>query len=375
MRSSKIRLITDNEVSPSEGLSVDEALANLAPTRSEHDSQTLRLYTYANHALLVGRYQRIESEINLSAMQNEPLVKLNRRPTGGGTILMGSDQLGIAFTYQANDTWSPRESLRDFGHAISFALSSLGIDARLRGKNDLEVNGKKICGLGIYKDKSGGVLNHASILFDLDYELLLRMLAIPNVKLAAHRSQNISTRLTTISAELGRGISPVEVVDLVARSLGFYFGSKVSKSTLTDEESALAQDLRTTKYETNDWIFSRTLNKDLEHVSIPIRTKIGTLEVSLELQSQLIKSAIITGDFNLFTSELALIESYLKWQLLERNVLLSRLKDIRESVAHIIEVEDLIQALCTAEARSEISSPIRIGSCYIPEESHVANSI
>ncbi len=373
MTLTQMRLITDEQVSPSKGLSVDEALAKQAHTRSKHESRTLRLYTYEDHALLVGRYQRIESEVDLSTLRNNPSIVLNRRPTGGGTILMGSGQLGVAFTYQADDGWAPKAGLKEFGSAISHALSHLGIDAYLRGKNDLEVGGRKICGLGVYKDSSGGVLNHASILFDLDYELLISVLAVPDVKLAAHRSKTISSRITTVSTELGRIVTPLEVTEVVADTLGSHFGCKIAKGTLSDEEYSLSQSLQKTKYETNDWVFSRASNKDLKHTSVPIRTNIGTLEVSLELQGQLIQSVVITGDFNLYTWELALIESHLKWQLLDAETLRVRLQEIRNSIDHIIEVDNLIQALCAAQVQSEISSPIRIGSCYIPEEYHVAN--
>ncbi len=372
MTSGQMRLITAEQVSPSEGLSVDEALANQAPNRTMHEPWTLKLYTYKDHALLTGRYQRIEAEVDLSTLRSNPTIGINRRPTGGGTILMGSGQLGVALTHHANSNWSPREGIKDFGSAIAYALSNLGIDARLRGKNDLEVGGKKICGLGIYKDASGGVLNHASILFDLDYELLLSVLAVPDIKLAAHRSKTVSSRVTTVSAELGRTVNPLEYIKVIADALALYFGAKISKGHLSDEEHSLAQDLQREKYETDDWIFLSTANKHLRHTSVQVRSHVGTLEVNLELQGPTIQSAIITGDFNVYTWELALIETYLKWQPLDPKRLRVRLHEIEHSVAHIVDIEHLLQALCTAQVHSEISSPIRIGSCYVPEEYHIA---
>ena len=48
----------------------------------------------------------------------------------------------------------------------------MGIAASFRGKNDLEVAGRKIAGLGIHRDASGGLLFHASLLLDLDVALM-----------------------------------------------------------------------------------------------------------------------------------------------------------------------------------------------------------
>ncbi len=55
----------------------------------------MRLYTYRPHVALVGRFQNIEAELNLDECDRFG-AEINRRPTGGGAIVMGDGQLGLA---------------------------------------------------------------------------------------------------------------------------------------------------------------------------------------------------------------------------------------------------------------------------------------
>ena len=87
------RLIIDDGVSASFGLAADECMAHRVGAGASQP--TLRLYTYRSSCALVGRFQNTDNEINLAYCEANG-IPLNRRPTGGGAIIMGKDQLGIA---------------------------------------------------------------------------------------------------------------------------------------------------------------------------------------------------------------------------------------------------------------------------------------
>jgi lipoate-protein ligase A len=44
----------------------------------------------------------------------------------------------------------------------------MGTEAKFRSRNDLEVNGKKIAGLGVHVSATGDIQFHTSLLVDLD---------------------------------------------------------------------------------------------------------------------------------------------------------------------------------------------------------------
>jgi len=89
------RYLIEDRVSAAAGLACDEAtmLPHGRDSAATAAAATLRLYTYRPHCALVGRYQSVDDEIELAACARLG-VEVSRRPTGGGAILMGADQLG-----------------------------------------------------------------------------------------------------------------------------------------------------------------------------------------------------------------------------------------------------------------------------------------
>ncbi|MHB8621414.1 MAG: lipoate--protein ligase family protein, partial [Chloroflexota bacterium] len=86
------RYIADDGVEASFGLAADEYLLSGYETGREAPGggdipPTLRLYTYRSHCALVGRFQDPAVEVDVAACRRRG-VAVNRRPTGGGTILM-----------------------------------------------------------------------------------------------------------------------------------------------------------------------------------------------------------------------------------------------------------------------------------------------
>ena len=114
------RYISEDKVSDSYGLAADEVMA--LRVGENHSSSVLRLYTYRSSSALVGRFQRIENELNLGFCK-EQNMSVNRRPTGGGAILMGEDQLGVALMLRHwKGSKAPRELMRHFASALTSKL-------------------------------------------------------------------------------------------------------------------------------------------------------------------------------------------------------------------------------------------------------------
>ena len=200
------RYIKNDNVTASAGLAADEVLANRAgASTTQH---TLRLYTYQPCAL-VGRFQSIENELNLSYCA-ENKIPINRRPTGGGAIIMGANQLGVALAIpgKVDETYAHvRERMAQFSQGIIQGLTTLGIEVEFRRKNDLEVNGKKIAGLGLHKTANSGLLFHASLLVDLDVPFMLNVLKTPFEKISDKEISNVSERITTVRREIDTNLN------------------------------------------------------------------------------------------------------------------------------------------------------------------------
>ncbi|MEE9515406.1 MAG: hypothetical protein V3V54_05180, partial [Candidatus Brocadiales bacterium] len=145
MTPSKWRYIEDDGSLAGFGLAADEYIAKkLCASPYSH---IIRLYTYKGPCVMVGRFQDVDSEVNLSRCRELPGVEINRRPTGGGAIVMGEGQLGVAIAGPVEDR-SPllasKAVLSPFTRGIIAALGLMDLQAWFRPENDIYVRDKKI---------------------------------------------------------------------------------------------------------------------------------------------------------------------------------------------------------------------------------------
>lgn len=319
------RLITDDGVSASFGLAADEVLAQKA---AEGESRpTLRLYTYRSHCALVGRFQRLENEIHLDYCRDNG-IPLNRRPTGGGAIIMGADQLGVALTIpgQGGETYSQARALMArFSQGIVEGLKRLGVQAEFRGKNDIEVAGRKIVGLGIFRAPSGGLLFHASLLVDLDVPLMLQVLNTPFEKISDKEIALVSSRVSTVRQETGRAVTLDEVRQSIAAGYAAAFKEELVPGDFTSAEGAAIAALEREKYLSDEWVFQMTDVPDTVGAA-RVKMPTGLLEVRVTLAGRMVKAVFISGDFFAADNAVADLEASLRWHISDPAAILTTLQ-------------------------------------------------
>jgi len=311
----------DDGVGAAEGLALDEALMGRYARDEPERAPTLRLYSYRDHCALIGRYQNIDAEIDLAACQRTR-TDVNRRLSGGGAIVMGSGQLGVAFFDRVQTAARPREAIEALSAALATGLAALGITASFRGKNDLEVHGRKIAGLGLYVDQSGAMLFHASVLADLDVAFMLQVLKIPAAKLADRAEASVTERLTTVSAETGVAHDATTLRPVIAAGFAAAFGIELQLGTPDGPEQALAQALETTRYRSESWLNERSAAEDAGGTAL-LKTPAGLVRIYLGTHGDLIKSAMVVGDFNELPPCVVAMESGLRWRRLDHDAILA----------------------------------------------------
>lgn len=363
------RLLSDDGVDAAAGLAVDEALMVGYAREVSPRPPTLRLYTYRSHCALVGRYQHLEAEVDLDACSRTG-TQVSRRPTGGGAILMGADQLGVAYVTRASNA-RPREFLARYSRGIVAGLAELGIAASFGGKNDLEVAGRKIAGLGLYADGRGGLLFHASVLADLDVPFMLQVLQIPAAKLGGRGVAAVSERVTTVARETGMRWSGAALRDVVTNGFAKALGLELVDADLSEGERRAVERLERERYRAPDWLHAQGPQPDAVASSI-LRTPGGLVRLHLATQGSTIKSVVFTGDYNEVPSPLARFEAAVRWTRLEPaslNRLAARACGRETGLG--VPPEALADAVLRAGRRAAAragAAPVRQrGSCYFPE--------
>lgn len=185
------------------------AAENLALDRALLDAQaageappTLRFLRFERSAL-VGHHQDPRQELDL-AYCREQGIPVQRRLTGGGAIYFEPAHLGW-------EVLAPRAALggadmngiaRRLCEAAAAGLSGLGIEARFRPRNDIEVAGRKVGGTGGTVEE-GAVLYQGTVLTRLDADTMAAVLRVPAAKLADKPATTLRERVADLAALLG----------------------------------------------------------------------------------------------------------------------------------------------------------------------------
>jgi lipoate-protein ligase A len=366
------RLITDDNVSSSFGLTADDAIAQRVATGVS--LPTLRLYTYHSHCALVGRFQNIENEIHLDYCRSHDIA-VNRRPTGGGAIIMGENQLGVALMIPAGgeDTYGrARELMEQFSAGLVWALRQFGVKAQFRRKNDIEVNGRKIAGLGIYRAGNGGLLFHASLLVDLDVPLMLRVLNTPFEKISDKEIATVASRTTTVRREMRHDITLNDVRQKVAQGYAKTFKVELAAGDFTTDELQHIAQLEREKYLSPAWIFQTTEVVDVTGVA-KTKTSGGLLEVKVALAGRLLKAVYITGDFFVAENAVADLEASLRWHASDTEAIAATVQRIyrkRQTELGAIPMRTLIETIQAAVQQALAWKAYPYGCFVNPEAAH-----
>ncbi|MCF6274239.1 MAG: lipoate--protein ligase family protein [Robiginitomaculum sp.] len=159
---------------------------------------------------LVGRHQDLSQELKLDECARLG-VQTVRRVTGGGAIYFDEGQLGWALICDRRTVGGDlSEITAKICTAAALGLSTLGVDAQFRPRNDIEVDGQKISGTGGFFD-GNTLMFQGTVLIDLDPAAMMAVLNVPAHKLKKHELQSAAQRVTCLKILMGRVPSKDEV--------------------------------------------------------------------------------------------------------------------------------------------------------------------
>jgi lipoate-protein ligase A len=261
---------------------------------------TLRFLQFKPAAALVGFHQDVDQEIRLDYCR-ERGIDVNRRLTGGGSIFFQESALGWElFGITGEDPFvGPYERiLHDICTIAASGLSRLGLEAKFRPRNDIEVNGRKISGTGGVTI-SGGFMFQGTILVKNEIELFLKALRVPVEKLKKREIESLLERVCFLE-DLVHPCPPHQVIkqtlaDEFARKLGV----SLSPGDLTPAEKARL-DAENAYFQGPEWIRARSRPAhEGESIRSIMQTSAGTLRVHLWLApgGRRVRQALIVGDF------------------------------------------------------------------------------
>lgn len=272
------RFIDSGNCSPSFNMALDEALLEW---HSEGKiPPVIRFYGWDPATLSVGYFQKVEKEIDMDAVKAHQLGFV-RRPTGGRGVLH-EHELTYSVIVSEDHPEMPKsvtEAYRVISEGILKGFQHLGLEAyfavpktdeeREALKNprssvcfdapswyELVVEGRKVAGSAQTRQK-GVILQHGSILLDLDEDKLFSLFKYSNERVKERMKKAFKSKAVAINAISPRRITIEEAKE--AFYIGFADGLNIDLEPyqLTDEELAYVQKIAKERYESDEWNFKR----------------------------------------------------------------------------------------------------------------------
>lgn len=249
------RLLDLEYDNPYMNLSVEEAIPRkvgegVAPN-------TIRLWRNPN-TVVIGYFQSAMLEVNFEACKKFG-TNVVRRFTGGGAVYHDYGNLNYAISLHRNHSLVRSDILETFkalASGVIKGLNTLGISVRHEPINSLQVNGWKIGGAA-GSIKWEALFYHGSILVNSNLNLLSKVLNTSEEKRESKYVHSVRKNVSTLSIELQRDVSILEVKEALTKGFEKTFAIKLVKGELTDEEKDLTQKLFEEKYSTDEWNFGR----------------------------------------------------------------------------------------------------------------------
>lgn len=272
------RYILTEAMSPAMNMAVDEAI--LVKVSEGAVPPTVRFYTWDPATLSIGYFQKSEKEIDLDAVKQHGLGFV-RRPTGGRAVLHDKEltysvivsedhprmpstvteaykviSLGLLHGFQKLGLQAEMVSLASEEEKEKY--SSPGSSACFDSPSwyELVVEGKKVAGSAQTRQK-GVILQHGSILLDMDVEMLFSLLNFPSERVKMRMMESFRQKAVTINEVSGRAVSLAEAIEAFYHGFASGLGVELVPQELTSEELALAEELAATRYATHEWNFRR----------------------------------------------------------------------------------------------------------------------
>jgi lipoate---protein ligase len=270
--------------------------------KAGHIPDTIRFLRFTP-TVLVGRHQAFGREVRLDHCQARG-IGTARRITGGGAIYFDEGQLGweLVFARATLGVGNLGDMARIICEAAAGGLSRLGIQARFRPRNDIEVDGRKLCGTGGFFD-GNTLFYQGTLLIDCDPAEMIAALNVPAPKLAKRGLDSVAQRVITLKELLGwRLPTTTKVTEALLGGLAEGLDLEVYRAEPTPEEETLARRLHDEEIGTDAFVFEiDDPGRDRNLLTATRAAPGGRITAYIRVEGGngafRVREALITGDF------------------------------------------------------------------------------
>lgn len=298
-------------------LAIEEFILNYLDV-NEH---TYLLFYINEPSIIVGKNQNTIEEINTKYVEENGVI-VTRRLSGGGAVY---DDLGnMSFGFVTKDDGNSFHNFEKFTKPVTDALNKLGVKAKLSGRNDILVEGRKISGNAQFATK-GRMFSHGTLLFDTNLENVAAALNVKKDKIESKGIKSVRSRVANISEFLPHKMSIYEFKEILLKSI---FNTDTIKNIpqyhLTENDWKKIHQIADERYKNWDWVYGKSPKFNIQHSH---RFPIGQIDIRLDIAKGKIENCKIYGDF-FGVSDISDIENRLIGIRYEKSEIEKALEDI-----------------------------------------------
>lgn len=271
--------------------------------------ESLVFVSPASPYVCIGYHQDVKHEVDVEfCKQNH--IPIFRRKVGGGAVFLDGGQLFFHLILRENNPLIPRSKnvfYKKFLQPIINVHHRIGIPAEYKPVNDIIVKAKKISGTGV-GEIGDCIVFVGNLIIDFNYEMMSRVLNVPDEKFRDKVRKTIEDNLTTIGRELGdKGIAKwneAKLNTLMKEEFGKLLGplDPVEK----DDELMSRMNELGTQLMDDAWLYQK--EKTFLKKSVKIRSGVevkhrmhkasgGLIRADFEVQEGKLFRVSISGDF------------------------------------------------------------------------------
>ncbi|WP_099223321.1 lipoate--protein ligase [Listeria costaricensis] len=276
----------NNEKDPRINLAVEEFIL----TELNLDEPVLLFYIN-QPSIIIGRNQNTVAEINTEYVEKNGVIVV-RRLSGGGAVY--HDEGNLNFSFITEDDGENFHNFAKFTQPIVEALRKIGVEAELKGRNDLLIDGYKVSGNAQFATK-GKMFSHGTLMLDLNLDHVAASLKPRKDKLESKGIKSVRSRVANISQFMDQKMTTEEFRDHLLR---FIFDvedvADVKEYQLTEADWARIHEISAARYANWDWNYGKSPKFNLERSK---RFPVGSIDVRLDVEKGVISDIKIFGDF------------------------------------------------------------------------------
>jgi lipoate-protein ligase A len=198
-------------------------------------------------------------EVDLSFCRSRRIDYI-RRITGGGAVYHDYEgEITYSIILPKGHSLAPDdilESYRLLCGGVVEALGHLGIVAEFKPINDVTAGGKKVSG-NAQTRRHSCVLQHGTILLDLDVETMFSVLKVSQEKISDKMIADVKERVTSIRDLLDRAVSFDELRAALKAGFAKALGVELVHGELTTNETQTAERVKSERYGKDEWNLKR----------------------------------------------------------------------------------------------------------------------